>query len=122
WETELQLASDLDQLIERLMAVTERDVIRLTLRGQLDLAGRARLDAAMGHAQANARSLTADIADLRLQPTEHDLAALHADGYLGDVIRTLRDLQSGEQAETASDALAILAGLLQARTTQGEAA
>jgi DNA repair exonuclease SbcCD nuclease subunit len=122
WESDLQLASDIDQLSERLMTATERDVIRLSLRGQLDLAGRARLDAAIGHAQANARSLTVDLADLRLQPTEEDLAALHADGYLGDVIRALRDLQSGAQAETASDALAILAGLLQARTAQGEPA
>jgi DNA repair exonuclease SbcCD nuclease subunit len=122
WESDLQLASDLDPLIERLMAVTDRDVIRLTLRGQLDLAGRARLDTAIGQAQAHARSLTVALADLRLQPTEEDLAALHADGYLGDVIGELRDLQAGAQAEAASDALAILAGLLQAHTAQGEPA
>jgi hypothetical protein len=51
---------------------------------------------------------------LSLKPTEEDLAALHADGYLGDVIDDLHKLQQTEDV-TARDALAHLARLLRNR-------
>ena len=53
-----------------------------------------------------------DASGLRLEPTPEDIEALHADGYVGEVIQDLRAEQTGPQAERARDALVILARLL----------
>ena len=63
----------------------------------------------------------ADWSGLRFEPTADDISALHADGYLGDVLAELRAAQTGaasEAAEVAHDALALLAGLLDERRSQ----
>ncbi|CAM5433507.1 hypothetical protein SSTU70S_03699 [Stutzerimonas stutzeri] len=54
---------------------------------------------------------------LRLEPTDEDIAALRADGYVGAVIGELRDLQQ-QDSDAARDALAILAGLLRERNQE----
>jgi len=122
WEETLQVDSDIDRLIENLMAITSNDVVAIKLDGQVDLAGRQRFEIAVQAAQARARSLQVDLSALRLQPTDADVAGLHAYGYLGEVITDLRDRQSGDEAETAIDALALLASLLMERQSQGESA
>lgn len=110
----LQVASDIDQALDALAALGPADVARLSLSGQTDLAGYHRLRAAIVHLQGRARSLQADVSGLRLEPTDEDLDALRADGYLGEVIAELRDRQRAgpEDAEAARDALALLAGIL----------
>jgi hypothetical protein len=94
-------------------------VVDFTVDGQLDLAGFDRLKQALGAAEGRHRSLVAHLETLRLEPTEDDLASLQADGYVGEVIADLQQRQQsdGEQAETARDALVILAGMLRARRT-----
>ncbi|WP_330218175.1 DNA repair exonuclease [Robbsia andropogonis] len=112
----LQVDSDLDALLQDVAALQANDVVQYQVAGQVDLAGQQRLQRALDRAQGRARSVTADMRALRLQPTAEDIAALHADGYLGDVIATLRDVQEQpdvEKAECAHDALVLLAGMLQ---------
>ena len=73
---------------------------------------------AFGQARGRARSLAADLSALRFEPTSEDIGALQADGYLGDVIASLRAAQEGattESADVARDALALLAGILDER-------
>lgn len=113
----LAVASDLDTLLVDLNALAAACVIELRLQGALDLAGHQRLQLALDQVAARQRCLLVDDGHLRLQPTEEDLAALHADGYVGTVIESLRERQQGdgEDAQTARDALAILAGLLAGR-------
>lgn len=111
----LGVASDVDQLLARLSEAGSGDVIELQLQGSVDLAGHQRVQRAMGELQARVRCLRADLSGLRLLPTEDDIAALQADGYLGEVIAELRDAQQGERAGLARDALALLAGLLAER-------
>ena len=48
-----------------------------------------RLTEALGRAEAAVRSLRYDLADLLLLPTEDDIAALHADGYLAQAQKRL---------------------------------
>ncbi|RMX08932.1 DNA repair exonuclease [Corticibacter populi] len=115
WSEALAVASDLDRLIERLEQVPASAVLELQLAGQLDLASQARLQQAISIAQGRCRSLQCDLAELRLTPTDADLAALQADGYLGDAIAELREHQQLDEGEAARDALAILAGLLRER-------
>lgn len=116
WDQAVAVASDVDVFVGRLAGVTERDVLNIRLAGQIDLSGQQRLHEALGHAEAKARSVQADLSALRLMPSDGDLAALHADGYLGEVIVELRDRQSGPEGETrgeiAGHALGILAGIL----------
>jgi DNA repair exonuclease SbcCD nuclease subunit len=123
WEQSLAVASDADAMIERLDAATSGDVLQLILSGQLDLAGLQKLRAAISRAGAKVRSLAVDMAELRLLPTEEDIAALNADGYLGEVIADLRDRQLGqgtsEDSEIASHALGLLTTLLAERKTTG---
>lgn len=111
----LTVASDLDKLLAELAQLPEKSVVDLTLRGQIDLQGHQRLLQALAAEEARQRSLQYQLTDLRLQPTDADIAALRADGYVGDVVQTLRDKQEiGDDAPIAREALAILAGLLQA--------
>ena len=122
WHRQLQVASDLDALIEELERVERSSVISLALEGELDLAGEQRLQAALGRAEARHRVLECQLDGLRLLPTEADIAALQADGYLDEVIGQLRDLQQSDEPEVAREALAILAGLLRERQAGGTAA
>jgi DNA repair exonuclease SbcCD nuclease subunit len=118
WQTvavTLQVDSDVDELVQRLAACHDTDVVDLAVAGRVDLAGHQRLQAAIGLAEARTRHLGVDLTELHLAPTEDDIAGLHADGYLGDVIAELRAAQSiggDEAAQTAQDALAILAAAL----------
>jgi DNA repair exonuclease SbcCD nuclease subunit len=125
-QADLQVASDVDALIQRLHALGPADVAELRLSGQIDLAGEQRLQAALGSAEARSRHLQVERSALRLQPTDEDIAGLQADGYLGEVIAELR-LASQQAADTAAartaqDALALLAAQLQPRAAAGEGA
>ncbi|MDN5843194.1 MAG: DNA repair exonuclease [Alcaligenaceae bacterium] len=115
WNESLSVASDLDALILRLEQLPANTVLDLMLSGQIDLAGEYRLQQALSVVQGRCRSLQCDRGGLRLMPTAEDIAALHADGYVGEVIEELQQRQQGDDAETARDALVILAGLLRDR-------
>lgn len=118
WQIEtltLQVPSDVDQAVERIAAYGPFDVVQLEVSGQTDLAGHRRLFEAIGKARGKARSLLADLAALRLEPTDDDIADIQADGYLGEVLAELRAGQDGPDGEVARDALALLAGLLDER-------
>ncbi len=116
WTTlaaELQVPSDVNALLAQLAGLTRTDVVQLVASGATDLAGHRRLLAAIEQARGRARCLLSDLDALRLAPTPDDIDALHADGYLGEVVATLQR-QAPENA-VASDALTLLAGLLDAR-------
>ena len=110
----LQVPSDLDALLAQLAALGAADVLELTVAGALDVAAHTRLLQALGETEARVRCLRRELGALSLAPTEADLAALQADGYLGELITELRTT-TGEDARRAQDALALLTGLLAAR-------
>ncbi|NML15617.1 metallophosphoesterase family protein [Azohydromonas caseinilytica] len=110
----LSLPGDVDRLGEALAALGAQDVLSLTLSGRLDLAAHQRLQALLGEAAGRLRSLQLDAEALRLAPTEEDVEALRADGYLGEVLGELRRRQEGED-EVAREALTVLAALLRER-------
>ncbi|MGO2132944.1 MAG: metallophosphoesterase family protein [Halomonas sp.] len=114
WRRSLAVASDLDALLDELGALPAMSVVDLTLSGELDLAGQQRLEQALGAAAGRHRSLQVHLAELALVPTAEDIATLRADGYVGHVISELQQRQEGDdaQADTARQALGILAGLL----------
>lgn len=115
----LAVSSDLEQLIARIERQPEQAVVELRLEGEISLLGKQQLERALSVAEARFRSLSYDLSGLSLQPTEDDIAALHADGYVGDVISELRDQQEGEGGEVARDAMAILASMLLEKQAQG---
>jgi len=122
---DLQVPSDIDALLQRLAGLTAADVVTLSFTGHIDLPQRRRLLGAIGHARGRARSLVADLSALHFEPTAEDIGALQADGYLGDVIASLRAAQDGAAAESldvARDALALLAGILDERRASARAA
>ena len=111
----LQVESDGHALIAQLAQLDAHDVAELHVRGQVDLAGLRRLQAAIGGAEARARHLQVDLSALRLVPTDEDIAGLQADGYLGEVLQELRDAQAGADPHgscVAQDAMALLAAEL----------
>ncbi len=118
WDSALQVPSDLDALLTQLAALGPADVLDLRASGTLDLAARQRLDSALAQAEARTRHLQADLSALRLAPTADDIAALHADGYLGEVIGELQaeGAADGPAAATARDALALLTQVLAGRS------
>ena len=115
----LAVASDADAVVARLAALDESDVAQISLQGETDLHSLERIKAALSQAEARARSLSVDFDALRLLPTDEDILALNADGYLGDVIATLRDRQGGAQPQVATQALALLTTLLAERRAAG---
>jgi DNA repair exonuclease SbcCD nuclease subunit len=116
WQRRLTVAAELDALLAELAALPPMSVLDLTLQGQLDLAAQQRLEQALGAAAGRHRSLRVDMAGLALTPTAEDIAALHADGYLGHVITELQRRQGvAREREVAREALGILAGMLSAR-------
>lgn len=119
WREHLVMASDLDQLLERLKTQSPSSVLDLVISGELDLAGHQRLLQELAVAEARYRSVQCDMSNLRLEPTDADIANLHADGYVGEVITELRESQHTESTPSARDALAILASLLRDRQAQG---
>ncbi|HRF71220.1 MAG TPA: DNA repair exonuclease [Accumulibacter sp.] len=111
----LQVPSDLEALLQRIAGYAANDVVQLSLSGQTDLAGQRRLRDAIGQAQGRVHSLLADVSALRLEPTSEDIDALQADGYLAEVVAELRAAQEVSDAQTARDALSLLAGILDDR-------
>jgi DNA repair exonuclease SbcCD nuclease subunit len=112
WQEKLVVETDIDELLKRLDELPVNSVLDLKLEGSITLAGEQRLANALSRAEARFRSVTCERSRLLLVPTEDDLAGLQAQGYVGDVIKQLQSRQTGAEAETARDALAILANLL----------
>ena len=118
-EPRLAVPSDIDELVEKLEQVSSSDVLQLRAQGTCDLNGHNRLSTALDAARARARALVWDGEALRLEPTEDDIQALHADGFVGEALQELRAQQGDADAELARDALLTLARILDA---QGAAA
>ncbi|UZD67700.1 metallophosphoesterase family protein [Marinobacter sp. AN1] len=115
WRETLAVDSDLDQLLERLLALPESSVVDLRLDGSVTLVGEEKLLRALSIAEARFRSIQCDRSGLHLEPTEDDIADLKADGYVGEVVEALRTKQQEEDSDVAREALAILAGLLRGK-------
>ncbi|MCG2582304.1 MAG: DNA repair exonuclease [Marinobacter sp.] len=118
WREHLSVATDLDELLQRLEELPAPAVVDIRLSGEVDLAGEQKLLHALSVAEARHRSVQCDRSQLALQPTDEDIAELNADGYLGEVIGELREKQESaddDLAATSRDALAILTSLLRDR-------
>ncbi|WP_341666584.1 metallophosphoesterase family protein [Alcaligenes sp. SDU_A2] len=109
---ELSDDMDLDVLEQALANVPEQSVVELVLDGQLSLSGFERLNTVLGQAEARCRAWSCQQDNLRLAPTEADLQALQADGYLRAAVEQLQKLRTDTQDPAAQDALLILASLL----------
>ncbi len=122
--------SDVDQLIAWLQALSPSDVVQVTGSGACDLACHRQILDALEQAKARTRALLWDGSELRLEPTDEDIARLKADGFVGEALTELRQQQSVESPATAEaaerdqvarDALLHLARILDAQS-QGAAA
>lgn len=112
---DLRVPSDVDALLAALEVVGADDVLDLTVTGHVDLALHTRVSDGLRQAEARARCTRADTTGLRIAPTDADIAALRADGYLGEVIAELRAVTVPD-ARRAQDALELLTALLSKRT------
>jgi DNA repair exonuclease SbcCD nuclease subunit len=114
-EPRLSVLSDVDELVERLDRIDGNDVLQLRAHGSCDLGAHRKLGTALEAARARARALVWDGEALRLEPTEEDIQALHADGFVGEALQELRAQQADADAELARDALLTLARILDAQ-------
>ncbi len=114
-DREVAVDSDVEALVAELTRFGGDDVLQVRVAGTCSLTGHRQLDEALGALKAKARAVVWDSTRLRLQLTEEDVQALHADGFVGDVLQELRAEQSGEAAELARDALIALATILDAQ-------
>ncbi len=99
WRENLSVPSDLDRLIARMQELPEASVLDLRLEGAITLEGLQRLSHGISLAEARFRSVCCDRSGLQLEPTEEDIAALHADGYLGEAIEELRLRQGAKSPD-----------------------
>ncbi|KNH07573.1 DNA double-strand break repair protein Mre11 [Candidatus Burkholderia brachyanthoides] len=124
WTPEIAVLSDVELLREQLRALNENDVLRLRVTGSATLADAEAVHVAIEEARARVRALRASASELRVLPTEDDLAALGArSGYLAGVVARLRALQADEtKAAAASEALLLLAGFQRENQREARAA
>lgn len=111
-EQQMAVDSDVDEVSRILEATGGSDVLHVRLSGVCNLAGHRKLLASLGTARAMARAVLWDPAALRLEPTEEDIQALHADGFVGEALQELREQQAGTEPELARDAILALARIL----------
>jgi hypothetical protein len=83
-------------------------VVEFRPTGSCTLADRKRLGGGIDAARARIRALAFDDTGLRVAPTDDDIAALRADGYVGDVLHELRQRAQAGGDETARAALLLL--------------
>lgn len=105
---------DLDALEEALDAIPDRErvVLRLALQGTLTLTQKARLDQLV----EKARDVFAGVdewerhTDLAVMPDETDFEDLDVSGFAAEAVAALRTsaLGTGDEADTARDALSLL--------------
>ncbi|MBA3477732.1 MAG: DNA repair exonuclease [Lautropia sp.] len=123
WERRIGIPTDVDELERDLASLAAGDVAVVRIDGKVDLNQQLRIRRLLGIAQGRVRALEADLSQLRLSPTEADIAALAADGYVGEVLAALRNAAprqyeqqvppaAVEEEAVAAQALNILAGLL----------
>jgi len=106
---DVQSELDVDQAIEALQAIDACTVAQVVLSGTCDMAGQHRLQSAVEAAERRAAAFAGQQTDLRLQPTEADLQALQADGFVGAALQQLKHELSGPAPDTAREALLHLA-------------
>jgi len=111
-EKRMAVNSDVDEVVRILDAVGGGDVLHVRVSGTCNLAGHRKLSTSLGAARAKARAVLWDAAALRLEPTEEDIQALHADGFVGEALQELREQQAGTEPELARDAILALARIL----------
>ncbi len=119
-ESRLDVTSDLDEALRAIDAFGADDVVEFRVSGVCDLQGQRRLQQGLESARARLRALVYEAQSLVLEPTQEDIEALHADGYVGEVLQALRAEQSGSNAQRARDALVILAHLLDDQAKSSE--
>jgi hypothetical protein len=107
----LTVSTDIDRLANNLSTLGAETALNLTLDGSIDLATAACLTDLLQQSDARLRSLYCDRSGLREAPSDEDIAAIKADGYLAEVVDDLRKLQA-ETPEVAAGALSILAAIL----------
>jgi DNA repair exonuclease SbcCD nuclease subunit len=104
----LSVASDVDAVLAALADLGRGDVVEFRPTGSCTLADRKRLGSGIDAARARIRALAVDETGLRVAPTDDDIAALRADGYVGDVLHELRRRAQAGDDETARAALLLL--------------
>lgn len=115
----LVLPSDIDNLDNILSAMDDHAVLNIKVSGATDLASQERIRSIIARAQGRARALRADLTQLQVLPSQADLDALRADGYLADTIAQLRtDQEAGPDPALARDALVLLATTMRAVAPQ----
>ncbi len=105
--------ADIDALEEWLsdLGDKERTIVKVSLVGQVSLAQKARLDGLLDHHSDLLAALETweRRSDLVVLPDAADLDDLQLSGFAQEALRDLHELaKSGEQAESARDALALL--------------
>lgn len=115
-ERHMAVDSDINGLVDELALLGAEDVLQVRITGTCSLAGHRHLSDALGATQAKARAVVWDSTDLRLEPTEEDVQALRADGFVGEVLQALREEQKDGNSEVARDALIALATVLDAKS------
>lgn len=120
-EQQMAVDSDVDGLVETLDTAGGNDVLQVRVTGTCNLAGHQKLTAALGAARARARAVVWDSTALRLEPTEEDIQALNADGFVGEVLQELRAAQDNTEPELARDAILALARILDTQSRRSGA-
>lgn len=116
---DIRLPSDIDNLDNILSAIADHAVLNIKLSGATDLASQERIRAIIARAQGRARALRADLTQLQILPSQEDIDALRADGYIADTIVQLRaEQETGSDPALARDALVLLATTMRSVAAQ----
>lgn len=118
---ELNGAEDIDALSAWLEELGHDDLVRLELRGVLDLTQMARMESALTLAEARLLHLRRRGPGIVVEPTLEELAAIATDGYVRAAVEELRAMTEGPgaRAAVAGNALHLLHRLHAERSSTG---
>ena len=121
----ITVPTDVDAAILELEALQGSDVVQFRPSGMVTLGDNTRLCAAIDRARARVQAFKTHMDELHIVPSEADIDALKADGFVARAIARLRmeqaDVARAEQADIARESLVMLANLMDTRGVEGVA-
>lgn len=88
--------SDVDVLINQLQELGEHHLLNLTITGSVSLVDKQKITHALDLCRASIRALRLDDSELKIMPTEQDIANLNVHGYVAQAVQTLQDNNENE--------------------------
>lgn len=96
WEFNILIPADVDVLINQLNDLNQEHLLEIKIAGSVSLVDKQKLNKALSVCKAAVRALRVNDNELKIQPTDQDIADLNVHGYVGQVVQILQENNENE--------------------------